>query len=91
MTTALIDADIAAFRCAVAGQKDFQWGDGVQSSHSNAQEIADAACSMIEAWAYLAGCKDILCAFTGRNNFRYSVLPSYKANRSGKVKPLAYS
>ena len=91
MTLALVDGDIVAFRCAIAGQSDFDWGDGVHSNHSCAQSSADAACSLVDAWTSLAGCKDKLVTFTGKNNFRYRVLPTYKANRAGKVKPLAYT
>lgn len=93
MTVALLDGDIIAFRSAVGGEQTFDWGEGVkssQASHEHAQAAADAACHLVEAWRFLSGCKDVLVTFTGRNNFRYRVLPTYKHNRSGKVKPMAY-
>lgn len=32
----------------------------------------------------------VILAFTDKNNFRKKILPSYKANRAGKRKPLGY-
>ena len=91
MTTALLDGDIVAFRCSVAVQRDHDWGDGIQTSHTFAQDAADNACHLVDAWRAIAGCKDVVVTFTGKDNFRHRILPTYKANRAGKVKPLAYA
>lgn len=85
MTLALIDGDIVAYRAAAACQQDY--GFGVDA---NPAEAAQAALQTVKAWAALARCKDIIVAFTGRENFRKRILPTYKANRNGKVKPLAF-
>jgi DNA polymerase-1 len=90
MPVALIDGDIAAYRAACALQRDYQWEPGHKASVANNQEAADAALWTIAAWTKLSGCNDQLVAFTGRHNFRKLVLPSYKANRAGVSKPLAY-
>jgi DNA polymerase-1 len=90
VTIALIDGDIVAYRASVGMQKDHNWGDGVVSSEVDPREAASAALQTIEAWMRLARCNDALVAFTGRNNFRKLILPTYKANRAGKVKPVAY-
>ena len=52
---------------------------------------ARAAIETIVAWQALSRCSDCIVAFTGRDNFRKRVLPTYKANRAGKVKPIAYA
>jgi len=90
VTIALIDGDIVAYRAAVGMQKNHNWGDGVVSAEVDPREAASAALQTIEAWMRLAGCTDALVAFTGKDNFRKRVLPTYKANRAGNVKPIAY-
>lgn len=90
MTIALLDGDIIAYRAAVGMQTRHVWGDGVVSTDVGPQQAAQAALQTVEAWTALAGCKDALVAFTGKHNFRKRILPTYKANRSGNVKPLAF-
>jgi len=90
MTIALIDGDIVAYRAAVGMQTRHVWGDGVVSTDVDPREAASAALQTIEAWMRLARCNDALVAFTGKDNFRKRILPTYKANRAGNVKPLAY-
>ena len=90
MTLALIDGDIVAYRAAIGHQKDISWGDGVASSTADWQAAADAAVATTRAWMALARCSSAIVAFTGRENFRKRILPTYKANRAGKVKPQAY-
>lgn len=90
MSIALIDGDIVAYRAAVGMQQDHNWGDGVVSSDADVRASVVYALKTIEAWMQLAGCNEALVAFTGKDNFRKRILPTYKANRAGNVKPLAY-
>ena len=90
MTLALIDGDIVAYRAAIGHQQDIRWGDGVHSAYVDPLTAAVAATETEKAWIQLARCSDCIVAFTGRENFRKRVLPTYKANRSGKAKPLAF-
>jgi hypothetical protein len=89
--TALIDADIAAFRAAAGGETKIDWGDGETSTSVNPHAAADAAVQTIRVWMRLADCDKAICCFTGRNNFRKIVLPTYKHHRAGKSKPQAYT
>ena len=88
MTTALIDADVLAYQAASAGEKPTNWGDGLWTLHSYEDDVLgmfeDKLKSLLEK---LEATKYIL-AFTAPNNFRYSVLPSYKGNRVDKRKPM---
>lgn len=91
---ALIDADIAAYRAASARVRGVSWGyttGDVPDGVLDPSQAADAAIQTIDAWTRLAGCSRAICAFTGRENWRKRILPSYKANRAGKVKPQCYS
>jgi hypothetical protein len=90
VTIALIDGDIVAYRAAIGMQTRHAWGDGVVSHDVDPQQAANAALQTIEAWMALARCTDAIVAFTGKDNFRKRILPTYKANRAGNVKPLAF-
>lgn len=90
MTLALIDGDIVAFRAAAGVAQTFSWGDEEPSTVvGNPEGAREAALMSVQAWARLAGCKDVMVAFTGGHNFRKLVLPSYKAHRTGG-KPVDY-
>ena len=92
MTLALIDGDIVAHRASAGHQVNIRWTeDGPASSHVDAQEAARAAVDTVAAWSALAKCKSQIVCLTGKRNFRKLVLPSYKSNRKGMVKPLAWS
>jgi len=90
MTTALIDGDIVAYRAAAAAQKDIDWGDGETGATVNVRQAVEASLQTTAAWMSLAHCKDTIVTFTGRDNWRKVILPTYKHNRAGKVKPQAY-
>lgn len=89
---AIIDGDIAAFRAASATVKEMNWdtGEKVAVADIPVEEAVKAAHQIVRAWTRIAGCNRTVVTFTGRENFRKSILPSYKMNRSGKVKPKAY-
>lgn len=91
MTYALIDGDICCYRAAIVQEERFQWSSECVTTTvtGSAQKAAEMALELVKAWTRLAGCKRSIVAFTGSNNFRKRLLPSYKSNRkSGK--PLVY-
>jgi 5'-3' exonuclease len=75
MTTALIDADIVAYRCAATVEND---GPHIGCLRADVlmREILDAN-NADKYKAYM----------TGDSNFRYQLYPAYKANRVGKPRP----
>ena len=88
MTTALIDADVLAYQAAAAGEKPINWGDGLWTLHSYEDEVLATFESKLAQILSNVKAKDYILAFTAPDNFRYSVLPSYKGNRTDKRKPL---
>jgi hypothetical protein len=89
---AIVDADIACFRAAAACQSIFKWDDDEEPTvYADAHRAATVAVDTIKAWASLADCTDIIACLTGRDNFRRSVLKTYKHTRAGKVKPQSYA
>lgn len=91
MTTALIDGDIVCYRAAIVQQTTYKWDTDTTTTclSGSSHEAAQTALKLVKAWTKLAGCKRAVLAFTGTDNFRKRLLPSYKANRTSG-KPLVY-
>lgn len=89
---AILDGDILAFRASAAIEQNIDWGDGESGKTLTADPsaAARAALKTADAWAEIARADRVHIAFTGRHNFRKVVLPTYKHNRAGAVKPQAY-
>jgi 5'-3' exonuclease len=80
MTTALIDGDIVAYRCAASCQKQ---GVTVES-----EEVAVVrAEELMQRILHETGAEHYYPYLSGSNNFRYTYNPEYKAHRKDKPKP----
>ena len=76
MTTALIDGDIVAFRCAASAETEEQW-IALHRTDQLIQEILSA----VNASHYRV-------FISGETNFRKEIDPEYKANRKDRIKPV---
>lgn len=74
--TALIDADIVAYRCAASAEKEEEW-----VAHARVDELMRRILHQTAAPDYVA-------YLSGQDNFRYKVNPEYKANRKNAVDPI---
>jgi DNA polymerase-1 len=90
-TTALIDGDIVVFRCAVVFDKPQaqlkrpgHYKFDIAHAKMNAMKQITEICNSVDAK------RGIVC-FTGPNNFRKDVLPTYKHNRAEKRKPILFN
>lgn len=88
MTTLLVDGDIVAYQAATANEYPIDWGDGLWTLHSFADEVYQYAENMISNLVQEAGCSKALVLLTAGNVFRKELDPEYKANRIGKRKPV---
>jgi len=88
MTTLLVDGDIVAYQAATAKEHSVDWGNGLWTLHSFADEVYDYAASMIDRLVTEAGCSKALVLLTDGTVFRKEIDPEYKANRIGKRKPV---
>lgn len=75
MTTALIDTDIVAFRCAASAETE-----DVEIAILRADKLMRDIVENTQADSYVA-------SLTGADNFRKQINPQYKANRKDKVPP----
>lgn len=95
----LIDADMFAFIACSSREQEIDWGDGIWTLHVNFEEAKATFRDMVDSAidrALTLLMKDVdfnvlfcLSAQDG-NYFRKRVLPTYKAARAGKRKPVCY-
>jgi 5'-3' exonuclease len=91
MSRALLDGDVICYRAAVVQQETYKWSSDTSTTTltGSAKDAADYALNLVKAWTKLAGCSRATVCFTGPNNFRKRILPTYKSNRVAG-KPLVY-
>jgi DNA polymerase-1 len=87
----LIDGDEIIWRVAAALEKETQWDEQNWVLWSNAEEVWQEATAAVARLFDRFGSQRHALAFTGRNNFRKTIEPTYKANRTGKRKPMCYA
>ena len=87
--TLLLDADVIAYSGAAACEVATHWGDGYWTWHCDEDETKSNVRNQIDQiMADLDGDEYKLCLTDSEGNFRKSVLPTYKGNRSNIKKPL---
>lgn len=89
LTTVLVDGDIVVYRACAAVEKEIRWDEWNHVLQSNFLEAWDVVQSIMDGIARDTGSSTYAVAFSGGDNFRKQLSPSYKAHRKGR-KPLAY-
>lgn len=82
----LVDGDIFAYRAASANQQDFDWGNGASQTTDLPAARAQLDEGLMRLADHLKADKMVVC-LSGGYNFRKTVYPLYKANRT-KPKPV---
>jgi DNA polymerase-1 len=85
---ALIDGDIVAYKAATVSQKSIRWEDGLWTVHADENVALDIATEKIESIRKELKADEIFLCFSDKENFRKKILPTYKANRIDKGKPI---
>ena len=87
----LIDGDILLYRFASSNEFKVQWEEGQEVTKVVKPEEAQFDLAMfVQKMLEKTACLSEAIIFSGANNFRYTVLPSYKHNRVGLEKPALY-
>lgn len=94
----LIDADMFCFRACASCEHEVDWGHDIWTLHVNLNEakahfeeiVENAIDDALIAYG-LDGKFEVIFCFSNTNNFRKKILPTYKANRANKRKPVGYS
>lgn len=90
---ALLDADIVAYQVAASNEQRIDWdGDGEVSQYANDLTYVTGQVDLYigELKLKLKADEMVIC-LTDKVNWRNSVLPTYKENRKGSMKPLLLS
>ena len=96
--TILVDADMVVFRACSSCEHEIDWGDGLWTLHSDFSETKEYLMDHMDEWIgrsleldeYTGDVKVIYAFSDDSSNFRKKLLPTYKMNRVGKRKPVAY-
>lgn len=92
----LLDGDYLIFSAMSAAEEEVDWGDDVwslQCDHNKARAILRASIKGIRERLKEFNNAELVMVFStldGNDNWRKQVLPTYKANRKGKRKPVGY-
>lgn len=88
--TLLIDGDHALYVATSAVEREVRWDEGgnhvLYSNYDEAMYLFEARIAGLRRHL---GADKVYLAFTGQENFRYTLFPEYKGNRSSR-KPLCY-
>lgn len=92
----LIDGDMALYQACSIAEQEINWGEfwTLHSDPDEAYKLFEIAIQKlimdVDAQLKLQEVPRIYLAFTDSENWRKSILPSYKGNRKEKRKPLCY-
>lgn len=90
MRTLLIDGDIVLYEVTIACEEAIHWGDDVWTLHSDMMEAKERFDCWISKMKDKLNADKVIIAVSGEDNWRKDVLPTYKANRKKKRKPLVF-
>ena len=97
MLKILLDADMLIFRACSAAETPINWGGDLWTLHADAAEAKGAVDDMVQTivdkvlnhYDYKGEYEIVMC-LSDTENFRKTILPTYKLNRASKRKPICY-
>lgn len=89
MRTALLDSDILAYEFASKSERKYPWDEGVESRIADPiEDVQTRLAAKVESLRKeVKADAVIVCLSDQARNFRKDVLPTYKGNRAGVIKP----
>tara|TARA_R100000808_G_C2152883_1_gene162613 strand:+ start:4149 stop:4928 length:780 start_codon:yes stop_codon:yes gene_type:complete len=91
MSTVLIDADIVVYQVSAAGEEAVNFDTDTVVAWADLDQLTHVAVNMVTDIQRETNCNDAILCFSDNENFRKKILETYKGNRSGSRKPIAYS
>ena len=89
--TLLIDGDLYLYRATTSIEEEIDWGNDIWTLYTDVAAAKKLFISMISGFKSALQVDDVVVTFSGRNNFRRSVEPTYKAGRKKTRKPVGYA
>ena len=91
MATVLIDADILVYQVSAAGEDVVNFDEDTVVAWADVEALTQVAVNSVGDIQRNTDCNNAVLCFSDRQNFRKKILTTYKANRSGNRKPIAYA
>ncbi len=96
MSTLLVDADVVAYQVAFSTEEPIRWGKeedeyAIWTLHSDELDCVRKIKDYYNTLKQDTQCKEIISAFSDKDNFRKEIYPDYKLNRTKQRKPLTLS
>ena len=88
--TVLIDGDILLYRVSAAAEESVEFSNDVVAAWVDMKEAQQTVRSAVAEIVDCTATNTPVVCLTSRTNFRKEILPSYKANRKGVRKPIAF-
>lgn len=88
LQTVLIDADITAYQVCSSAEVEIDWGDDVWTLHSDLKDVKREFKLVIDTILSKTEASHAILAFTSPDNYRKTILPSYKENRAKIRRPM---
>ncbi len=86
----LIDADITAYSSVSRSEEEIQWDEDTWTIHTDLSRAKEHFQYPLKTYQEATGEKEFKLCFSGKDNFRKALNPTYKSNRKGR-KPVGYS
>jgi DNA polymerase-1 len=86
----LIDADITAYSSVTRAEEEIRWDEDTWTIHTDLKKAKDHFDYLLASYQKATGEKEFKLCFSGKDNFRKVLNPTYKGNRKGR-KPVGYS
>ena len=90
MRTLLIDGDILIYSVCSAAEYVARFDDETDVAFCNIHDALNSCISIIDEWKSKLDSNFVVLGFTGKDNFRKTVYPEYKAHRKACRKPCGY-
>lgn len=91
MRTILVDGDIDAYQIAARSDVSIDWGDGVMSKSADSEDAKKQITERYKRLQKMLGADRMIVCLSDSQNFRKDILPTYKSNRKGVIKPALLS
>ena len=89
-TTLLIDGDLYLYQAAAACEEEVDWGEDVWSLTTNVDAAKKMFHRRLQDFKSRLDTQEMIILFTTGENFRKTVLPTYKGGRKKTRKPVGY-
>lgn len=86
----LIDADITAYSSVSRSEEEIRWDEDTWTIHTDLSKAKEHFQYLLKSYQEATGEKEFKLCFSGKDNFRKHLNPTYKSNRKGR-KPVGYS